>query len=570
MLLGSAVAAVALFAHACAAKGPFFKQLNETTWVIGNDHWNLTQNYQYANKLYWKGKDLVDEAWGHYVSYNGAANDLAWLNASVVHRTSDYIDVQFNAVEGEFHWIIYKDLVGAYQYFVNRALPILGEFRTLWRLDNETFPRGRTTERDGVLPPLSEYVAATNVQDETWQKADGTFLTKYDWSAFIREQDYYGVYGDNFGSWYINPGKDYYNGNHLNQELMIHRESRTGDAVQLNMIHGTHYKASSNDDFPDGKLWGPWLWYLNDGSQKDAARRAARESAAWPYSWFTNPSVGPAYHSRVRTVRGRITLSDGRPASGAAVFLGDNHPTKTALDQGTTYYYTTYADKLGYFQFDDVRTGTYGLQAWSNGGKLADVSTSLLQNDVVVSKKYGGLFLDLGSFKWALNKGRERIFQVGDFDRKALGFTYGGAPYQHGLVTQCPANLTYTVGKSKTSDWCFGQSALGSWNIDFELKKVPANRSALLTVSLAGYSQGTSANILVNGAENKVGNLTSGQILSDQCLYRSATIAGEWHLLEFPFDGAVLKKGWNTLSFNVTTSTRWRGFLWDSVILEWV
>ena len=223
MLLGSAVAAVALFAHACAAKGPFFKQLNETTWVIGNDHWNLTQNYQYANKLYWKGKDLVDEAWGHYVSYStysrtcrlpacgdvltlsadGAANDLAWLNASVVHRTSDYIDVQFNAVEGEFHWIIYKDLVGAYQYFVNRALPILGEFRTLWRLDNETFPRGRTTERDGVLPPLSEYVAATNVQDETWQKADGTFLTKYDWSAFIREQDYYGVYGDNFGSWYI-------------------------------------------------------------------------------------------------------------------------------------------------------------------------------------------------------------------------------------------------------------------------------------------------------------------------------------------------------------------------------
>ena len=90
----------------------------------------------------------------------------------------------------------------------------------------------------------------------------------------------------------------------------------------------------------------------NDGSQKDAARRAAREAAAWPYSWFTNPSVGPAYHSRVRTVRGRITLSDGRPASGAAVFLGDNHPTKTALDQGTTYYYTTYADKFGYFQFD--------------------------------------------------------------------------------------------------------------------------------------------------------------------------------------------------------------------------
>lgn len=98
---------------------------------------------------------------------------------------------------------------------------MLGEFRTLWRLDNQSFPNGRTNIKDGVLPLLSEYKSATNVQDETWQKADGTFLTKYDWSAYIRDMDFYGVYGDNFGSWYINPGKDYYNGNHLKQELMV-------------------------------------------------------------------------------------------------------------------------------------------------------------------------------------------------------------------------------------------------------------------------------------------------------------------------------------------------------------
>lgn len=61
---------------------------------------------------------------------------------------------------------------------------------------------------------------------------------------------------------YINPGKDYYNGNHLKQELMVHRESSTGDVVQLNMIHGTHFMVSSSDVFPVGKMWGPWLWYL--------------------------------------------------------------------------------------------------------------------------------------------------------------------------------------------------------------------------------------------------------------------------------------------------------------------
>lgn len=152
---------------------------------------------------------------------DGAASDLNWTSAAIVESGADWINVKFTAKEGDFHWVIRDDLAGAHQYFVNHALPTLGEFRTLWRLDNVSFPKGRTNIKDDVLPPLSEYLDATNVQDETWQKKDGTFLTKYDWSAFIRKQDYYGVYGDEVGSWYINPGKDYYNGDQLKQELMV-------------------------------------------------------------------------------------------------------------------------------------------------------------------------------------------------------------------------------------------------------------------------------------------------------------------------------------------------------------
>lgn len=152
---------------------------------------------------------------------DGAASDLNWTSAAIVESGADWINVKFTAKEGDFHWVIRDDLVGAHQYFVNHALPTLGEFRTLWRLDNVSFPKGRTNIKDDVLPPLAEYLDATNVQDETWQKKDGTFLTKYDWSAFIREQDFYGVYGDEVGSWYINPGKDYYNGDQLKQELMV-------------------------------------------------------------------------------------------------------------------------------------------------------------------------------------------------------------------------------------------------------------------------------------------------------------------------------------------------------------
>jgi len=48
----------------------FFKALGNSTWVIGNDVWNVTQNRQYADKLWYKGKDRVGKAVGHYVSYS--------------------------------------------------------------------------------------------------------------------------------------------------------------------------------------------------------------------------------------------------------------------------------------------------------------------------------------------------------------------------------------------------------------------------------------------------------------------------------------------------------------------
>ncbi|KAF1838174.1 rhamnogalacturonate lyase-like protein [Decorospora gaudefroyi] len=544
------------------AKKPksFLKDLGNSTWVLGNEIWNVTQSRQYANKLMYKGADRVGDAVGHYVSYNGAASDLAWTSAAVVDSGKDWINVKFTAAEGDFYWVIYDDLAGAYQYFVNHNLPTLGEFRTLWRLDNVSFPNGHTNVKDGELPPLAEYGDATNVQDETWEKADGTFLTKYDWSAFLRDQTYYGVYGEDVGSWYINPGKDYYNGNQLKGELMVHRESRTGDAVQLNMIHGTHYQAVSRDSFADGKVWGPWLWYLNDGSKDDAAARWEKEESAWPYKWFNNKP----YQSRGK-MQGKLVLSDGRPAAGAAVFLGDNNnPTLSTLDQGQNYYYTTYADEKGKFDIHDIRTGTYALYAWGNGGAIADVSTSFTQNDIVIRK---GKNTNLKELTWKVTSGKKRIFQIGDFDRKTDGFGVvdPSVPYKHDLISDCPANLNYTVGSSATSEWCFGQSAIGTWSIHFAADTTAA---AQLTVSLAGFSQGVSCDLLLN--DFKVGNITSKSLANSQDTYRGAVTAGEWRLLEFPVAEGGLKEGANRLDVKVTRGSVWHGWLWDSILMDTV
>ncbi|KAL6707622.1 hypothetical protein ACN47E_003972 [Coniothyrium glycines] len=561
--LGLAALAVAAPLEERAKKPKsFLKEVGNSTWVLGNDVWNVTQNRQYANKLFYKGADRVGNAVGHYVSYNGAASDLNWTSATIADSGSDWINIKFTAKEGDFHWVIYDGLAGAYQYFVNHALPTLGEFRTLWRLDNTSFPQGYNNVKDGVLPALEEYFTATNVQDETWQKADGTFLTKYDWSANVREQTFYGVYGDEVGSWYLNPGKDYYNGDHLKQELMVHRESRTGDAVQLNMIHGTHFQAVSRDAFADGRTWGPWLWYLNDGSKDDAAARWKKEEFAWPYKWFNDKP----YQSRGK-IQGKLILSDGRPAAGAAVFLGDSgNTTVSTLDQGTNYYYTTYADSNGKFDIHDVRTGTYGLFAWAAGGALSDVTTTFSTNSIAID---AGKTTNLKTLTWPVTSTSKRIFQLGAFDRTTDGFRLSGpTPFQHARIAQCPANLTYTIGTSTPDkDWCFGQSALGTWSIDFPLRG-NATADAKLSVSLAGFSQGASADILLNGVQ--VGNITSASLLNSQDTYRGATRAGEWRLLEFPVKRDVLKSGGNRLDVRVTRTTLWRGWLWDSVVLEWV
>ncbi|KAF3903108.1 hypothetical protein ABW21_db0204285 [Orbilia brochopaga] len=555
---------------------PFLIKIDANNAIIGNDLWNLTVGPQFATKLYYKGVDLVGDAVGHYVSYNGAANNLVLINAEIYKETGEYTDIVFHATEGDFHWVLTPTLLGAYQYFVNKALPNLGEFRTLWRLANDSFTYGKSRERNELLPPLSDILSSTKVQDETWQRADGSFITKYDFASFMPvvqdEPDIWGVYGplggstapgaEQIGSWYLHAGVDYINGDHLKQELTIHRESATGDTVQLNMIHGTHFQTTSDDAFQVGKTWGPWLWYMNDGSLDDAQKRMKAEAKLWPYEWFQDSN---GFHSR-GSVSGRIVNEDGQGANHAAVFLGDNHSTKSTLDQGAAYYYRTYADHAGYFTFKNVRQGTYGLRAFPNGDRtLSDVSTTFSKDDV---SAVADETIDVGTMTWP-TQGRQIIWQIGDLDRLATGFAWAGPPHEHARSAHCPANLIYTVGESTDEDWCFVQWDLGTWSIVFDIPNRWKNKgSAILTLALSAYASGVSGNVFANN--EKIGNLTSGILPTSASIYRSATLAGEFSQWQFPIAAGKLAPGTNTISINVTRSQQWHGWMYDSLILEWV
>ncbi|QDS70498.1 hypothetical protein FKW77_010159 [Venturia effusa] len=560
-----------------AAGQPFLITVGNNTHIIGNDIWNVTIGTTWGTKLFYKDVDLVGKAKGHYVSFR---NLMRWSHAApyILSSTPEYTDIVFSAVQGDFHWVLSPNLAGAYQYLVNRALPRLEELRTLWRLDNQTFTHVHTNERDEALPPWSEYSApnVTKVQDETWRRPDGTYITKYDLTTFLPNVEgdlsFWGVRGhlggsgSGVGSWYIHGGKDYLPGDHLKQELLLHRDANSGDTAQLNMLHGKHFQALGNESIAVGKVFGPWLWYLNDGSPEDAAARAKAENAAWPYAWLTNNT---AYHLR-GSISGRFVLSDGRPASGAAVFLGDNHPTNSTLDQGSNYHYRTYADAEGRFSISNVREGTWNVQAWPNGGSIGDVTTVFSRNDVITKAQQN---VDLGTLAWT-TQARKKIWQIGGIDRKATGFAQSGPPHRHAMIDHCPANLTYTIGKSETKDWCFAQGAIGKWSVLFDAETAVATTTAklpatILSVSLAGYSSRSSTpfQISLNGVS--LGQLAPPHTRSDPCVYRSGTLAGEWRYYEYRIQAGVVRKTGNQLDFSVVERPgKWSGVMWDSILME--
>lgn len=141
--------------------------------------------------------------------------------------------MSFVSEKGDLHWVIYDDLAGSYQYFVNRALGDISILRSLFRLDPDRFPNGRTYLKDEPLPSLQSILDGTKVQDETFETSDGTYITKYDWSNYVRDRDFNGVYGPSTGSWYIHPSTDYFSGNHLKQTLTVSASSNLSRVLSL-------------------------------------------------------------------------------------------------------------------------------------------------------------------------------------------------------------------------------------------------------------------------------------------------------------------------------------------------
>jgi hypothetical protein len=471
----------------------------------------------------------------------------------------------------------------------------------MYRFDMDVLDWAWTNERTGHQPKygfLQSISPAGNLGDETWQLPDGTVYQKYDYCLYFADSPMWGHYGHGFGVFFMPVSTESYAGGPLRQELAVHQ-----DALILNYIGGGHFGGGGSATGRNGeKIHGPWFLYFNTGATneaiiEDAKKVAAAEKAKWPYAWMKDE---PLYPVQRTTVTGQLKLTHGRVAAHAYVILGqpDNPgrggpggggfagrgtpagrggpaagaagqsgapesaqageagaaargrrgggggggargpvgvPDRASIvyNQSGDYIFAVQADAAGRFRLPAVRPGTYTLYAWQTQGP---VTQSFARDGVEVK----GNTLDLGTLDWDAPYHPNLVFQVGKADRMAGEFRFGSLPRTNQWTKQVPTDLTFTIGRSnEAQDWYYAQHS-GTWNIVFDLAKVPSG-NGYLTIPIAGGPG--NVNVLVNG--EKVGAIAKGD---DASVRRAANRSGVYARFEFTFPTTLLRTGSNVVS----------------------
>jgi len=431
-----------------------------------------------------------------------------------------------------------------------------------------------TTEDDWVNGS-----AVTGAPVEVEQAPDGgVYVCKYSWTADFGDTDAWGWSSSakNIGMFIALGSKEYYNGGPKKRELM--GSMLTGPDL-LNMLGGSHYTQNEVAETIDAgtdlsKVYGPFFYYnnsvpagtanANDVLFADAIAQAKAEQAAWPYSWFVNPSGGDGTYvqeSGRGTVTGTLSIADpGAPgASPGDMWIG------LAPDDGLdpqaqffTYQYWVRTGCDGSFTIPHVVPGTYALWAFGRGaagtfttatGTIA--SSSLLTkfttptSDVTVT---AGQTEALGTVTITPPRTAATVWEIGVPDRDSHEFLNGAINYTDWATSYetYAANfgkgVTYTVGTDDYSKvWNYSDMDSSLWTVNFTMAAAPTGQARLYVALAANEGGGLTVN--VNGTQ--VGTLAP-QNQSD-AVVRLGSHGYFWDG-QILFNASALKAGANTLT----------------------
>ena len=450
----------------------------------------------------------------------------------------------------------------------------------------ETYPASSIGEARfcAKLAPIFDWMSVDKKVDFHYP-ADYFAGDKYVYTAVQSENPAFGWSSttEGIGCFILNPSMEYMSGGPTKVEFMGHRDTNQAAApCILNYWRSSHY-GGAEVVVADGEYWekviGPFVIYLTEGADHeaiyaDARAEAAKEAAAWPYTWVNAPAYAkPAQRA---TVSGKLVLDEG---SMGTLHVGLTDPDAFWQRDAKHYQFWGVGEADGSFTLPNVRPGTYTLRAFADG-----VLGEFVQTDIVVPE---GQALDLGELQWKPRREGRQVFEIGIPNRNGAEFAMGDQFRNPEVVLdyakQFPQDVTYTIGESDfRTDWPYlhvphntakdvqvmpffgirGDGRATPYRIRFQMDQVPA-AEAILRLAICGTAA-PALEVSVNGAQ-------AGQVPLQQT--RDGVITrhgshGIWYETEFRFDGGKLRKGWNEIALIVPAGSLNNGILYDYLRLE--
>ncbi len=424
---------------------------------------------------------------------------------------------------------------------------------------------------------------------------------KYVYTALQSENRAFGFSSTtrNIGFYLINPTVEYLSGGPTKPEFLCHRDTTQVQApVVLNYWRSSHY-GGANVTVAAGEAWtkviGPFMLYINEGSNPTAMWREARakadiEAKRWPYGWVgAGNYVGPQQRS---TVVGRLVLVDpllkqfpgklmvglAQPTYRVPAWRGGERKITWQTDAKHYQFWARSDHADGSFTIPKVCPGSYTLYAFADG-----VLGEFAKADVTVGE---GTTVDLGQLEWTPVRRGRQIWEVGVPNRTGAEFAGGDRFFEPDITLQYakmfPNDVTYTIGQSEhAKDWFFahvphsvdsqargqpfrgivGNGRATPYTIRFDMDTAPGGR-AILRLAICGT--GTRAiDVAVNG--QSVGRIALGP---PEGVIARHQVQGLWYEREFTFDAAKLKAGENTLTLTVPAGRINDGVIYDYLRLE--
>lgn len=368
-------------------------------------------------------------------------------------------------------------------------------------------------------------IYAGQYEDKYKYTADYGVLRAWGWSSV-------GSGGKNVGLWDVAGSFEYMASGPMRRELVCHM----GRTI-LNTPHGGHYGFCTDSSWDDGEVWakvcGPHFIYCNNITNTIAATNTAAqalyadalaqsdaETAAWPYSWFTNSNYAPA--AQRGSITGKIVIADAYNPNASASNLWVGVEVQPATNSTITYdfqkwykpyHFWTRTDSNGNFTIPDViatnnytlyafgpgAAGTFQSQAQNGGSAPNELNIPAAPFSVTVT---AGATNNLGNVTWTPMRVGPTVFEIGYPDRTAGKFRHGEdwwvgdigpsasapSPVWSKFLEYAydfPNGPSYVVGQSRwTTDWNFIQPVTINPTGDYNPWSNTSDTSSLITFNL--------------------------------------------------------------------------------------